>query len=228
MGLGPAFLMDLIELKRSGSIDGATRVLEIGAQQLSDLLLNADPLLDELYGLFGRQRPFLGAPLNRKETFEQHRDAPSSRQFWTSLGFSYSAVEYDDYQDVIRLDLNNDVVPDGLRRAFDLVVNAGTTEHVANQGNAFRIIHNFTREGGVMYHEVPAGGMMTHGLFNYTPKFFWRLCQQNDYEIISMKICSWPEAPVPEDLKTSNSLFAKGVDYIGVGSIADFSIRATL
>jgi hypothetical protein len=31
MGLGCAFLVDLIELKRSGALDGFTRVIEIGA-----------------------------------------------------------------------------------------------------------------------------------------------------------------------------------------------------
>jgi len=31
MGLGRGFLVDLIELKRSGALDGFTRVIEIGA-----------------------------------------------------------------------------------------------------------------------------------------------------------------------------------------------------
>ena len=39
MGLGRAFLDDLIELKRIGALRGARSVIEIGAQQLSDTLI---------------------------------------------------------------------------------------------------------------------------------------------------------------------------------------------
>ena len=63
----------------------------------------------------------------------------------------------------------------------DLIINTGTTEHVANQGNAFRVIHDLSAVGGLMYHEVPAGSW-DHGLINYGPRFFQCLQQQNDYE----------------------------------------------
>ena len=80
------------------------------------------------------------------------------------------------------LDLNNDRVPEKLLGAFDLVINAGTTEHLANQENAFRVIHDLTRRGGLMYHEVPGGSCTDHGFVAYQPKFFHRLMQQNDYQ----------------------------------------------
>jgi hypothetical protein len=48
MGLGNVFLNDLIELKQKGALDGATRVMEIGAQQISDSLMIA-PGLPEAY-----------------------------------------------------------------------------------------------------------------------------------------------------------------------------------
>ena len=66
------------------------------------------------------------------------------------------------------------------------MVNTGTTEHIANQAQAFRIIHDLTRIGGVMFHEVPAGSW-NHGLINYTPKFFLLLHKQNDYEQVYMR-----------------------------------------
>jgi hypothetical protein len=69
----------------------------------------------------------------------------------------------------IRIDLNRGRVPRRLRGAYDLVVNGGTTEHIANQMNAFRIIHNLVRVGGVMYHELPAGGLVDHSLVSYQP-----------------------------------------------------------
>ena len=88
MGLGGAFLLDLIELKRGGFLAGATKVVEIGAQQLADSFLKSDGLLDEIFGLFGRSRPDLGKPHGN---FLMAEDAPSSRLFWTALGFEYAA-----------------------------------------------------------------------------------------------------------------------------------------
>jgi hypothetical protein len=63
-----------------------------------------------------------------------------------------------DHRGVTALDLNRDQVPYKLKAAFDLVVNAGTTEHVVTQDNAFRVIHDLTKAGGVMLHELPGGG----------------------------------------------------------------------
>ena len=176
MGLGAAFLSDLIRLKRSGAIDGATRVIEIGAQQISDTLLERGDRLTELYGLFGHEAPFLGNPGQG----DFARNAPPSRDFWTKLGFNYCAIDFDGHRDSVAVDLNRDAVPAELRGKFDLAVNTGTTEHVANQDNAFRIIHDLTAKRGVMYHEVPSA-LADHGLINYTNKFFERLCYCNGY-----------------------------------------------
>jgi len=183
MGLGRAFLDDLIALKRNGAIDGARRVAEIGAQQLADSVLEADSALAELHALFKRPRVDLGRPCGENNFTRQ---APSSRPFWTSLGLSVTAIDYDGHRDSIALDLNSDATPDDLRGTFDLIVNAGTSEHVANQDNCFRVMHDLTRVGGVMYHEVPAGSW-NHGLVNYTPKFFLLLHKQNDYEVVLMR-----------------------------------------
>jgi hypothetical protein len=73
------------------------------------------------------------------------------------------------------LDLNFDGngIPTEHKGKYSLVTNFGTTEHVTNQLNAFKVIHDLTMPNGVMIHEVPAQGMFNHGLVNYNPKFFW-------------------------------------------------------
>jgi hypothetical protein len=151
--------------------------VEIGSQQIADNMLEADGLLDELYGLFGKPRVRLGDLSKDKFTDR----APPAEPFWTSLGFSYAAIDYNGLHNSKALDLNTDEVPSSLRGQFDLVINTGTTEHIANQGNAFRVIHDLSAVGGVMYHEVPAGSW-DHGLINYGPKFFLFLQKQNNYE----------------------------------------------
>jgi SAM-dependent methyltransferase len=182
MGLRREFLEDLIALKRLGALDKARRVVEIGSQQLSDSFLASTDLLAQIYQLFDRPGVALGTPSG--EDFAS--SAPPSRPFWAALGLDYTTIDFGDQPDCINLDLNSDQVPERLRQQFDLVVNAGTTEHVANQAQAFRVIHDLTKVGGVMFHEVPAGSW-NHGLINYTPKFFLLLHKQNDYEQVYLK-----------------------------------------
>src|SRR5258708_26212446 len=125
-------------------------------------MLRGPESVDDLFRLYERAPPSLGSAndqgaLNGVERLPD--DAPSSRVFWESLGFKYSALDFDGHRDSIAIDLNRDAVPRRLKGAFDLAVNTGTTEHVANQDNAFRVIHDLIRPGGVQVHELPAQGM---------------------------------------------------------------------
>jgi hypothetical protein len=196
MGLGNAFLQDLLALKRDGQLNGVKRVAEMGDQQINDTLMTA-PELPELYRLFGGAMPALtpvGAP-----TLKQ--GSPSSKIFWTSLGIERTA--FDLIGDAVRLDLNRGRVPWRLRSRFDLVVNTGTTEHVANQANAFAVIHDLCSVGGIMYHELPAGGMIDHGLVSYEPKFFRFLAGWNGYEELFIRYYTHGKATTPPDLDSS-------------------------
>jgi hypothetical protein len=67
---------------------------------------------------------------------------------------------------------------------FDVVANIGTTEHVFNQANCFKLVHDAVRVGGAMVHFLPAAGYLYHCLFKYDPKFFLLLQQANGYEML--------------------------------------------
>ena len=215
VGLAYETILHLIALRRSGRLPDRARVVEIGAQQLSNSFLRAEAPLAELYGLFGRKPVDLGAP-QKAVTIDgverQAETAPASQPFWESLGFSYNAVEYGGHRGVTSLDLNRDHVPYRLRSSFDLVVNAGTTEHVVNQDNAFRVMHDLTKVGGVMMHEVPAGGMLTHGVVSYNPQFFWLLCRDNNNEVIDLTISHAGNAPLSNDVVSSNAKYARSLN----------------
>ncbi len=210
MGLTPTTLRNLIELRRRGDLRDQMRVAEIGAQQLSDPFLHAKEEISELYRLFNRPIPSLGDPaeISYVDGVPALRaDAPSSINFWRSLGFSYEAIEYGGYRNSVSVDLNTDVLPERLRCSFDLVVNAGTTEHVANQNNAFKIIHDLTKPNGLMMHDLPAGGMITHGLVGYNIYFFWVLARDNDYEVIDLGLHHHGEETVPASVVESNKQY---------------------
>jgi SAM-dependent methyltransferase len=192
MGLWRGLIADLVELVQRGYIGPGCRVAEIGEQQLSDEFLTADDLLAPLYGLMGRDRPNLGSAVGIENFTDR---APPSAPFWRSLGLGYAAFDLAG-REAVKVDLNRARVPFRYRRRFDLVINGGTTEHVANQANAFRFIHDLTKPGGIMIHGVPSQGMLTHGLVNYTMKFFGQLCEQNRFEILSLRFGIVPAAPL--------------------------------
>jgi SAM-dependent methyltransferase len=187
MAYGPGFLRHIIALKQRGHLDGCRRVVEIGRQQINDRLI-ASPVLDEAIALFGGTRPELtpvGGPRITPES-------PSGRLLWSAFGMQSKSVDIDGGD--IRIDLNKGHVPWRYRGAFDFAVNAGTTEHVANQGNAFAAIHDLVRPGGLMVHQVPAYGNIDHGFFGYQPKFFHRLSKANDYEVAQLTLL--PQAEI--------------------------------
>ena len=191
MGLSSKELDVEIRLTKDGHLRPGGSVVEIGAQQLSNDFLRATHQIDELARLFGIQGP-LGLPPPLEPRYSavgmemQADDAPRSDAFWRWLGYKYAAVDVDNSPDSIPLDLNFDSVPAESVGGYDLVINAGTTEHVANQLNAMKIVHDLTKLNGVMIHRLPAQGFHNHGLINYNLKFFWMLSRSNLYRWIVM------------------------------------------
>jgi hypothetical protein len=189
MAIGSSFLEILGRLRLAGLARCNAPVMEIGAQQLSGTFLDAPERVQRLGMLFGVARP-LSLPTARRERIVGPGGlpnlldpaAPAARIFWEWLGFDYAAIDIDGSPGSIPLDLNFDSVPAEATGKYPIVTNFGTTEHVANQLNAFKIIHDLTAPGGVMIHELPAQGSFNHGLINYNFKFFWMLARSNDYK----------------------------------------------
>ena len=129
-----------------------------------------------------------------------------TRAIWRWLGVEYLAIDIDGSPDALALDLNCDAVPAAGRSKYGLVTNFGTTEHVANQANAFKIIHDLTALGGIMVHNLPCHHP-DHGLINYNPKFFWALGRANNYGRTSM--CA-PTLADPESIRVA---FQKQHDF---------------
>jgi hypothetical protein len=204
LGINRLDLELLIELRQRRHIPLNPYVVELGAQQLSNSFLRSDDLVRKAEAAFGAAHPYAlpapGAPMMSAEHVELlDSAAPFARDFWLALGFDYTAIDVDGSPGSVPLDLNYDQVPGALRNKYGLVTNLGTTEHVCNQMNAFKAVHDLAAPGAVMIHHLPAGGMLNHGLVNYTPKFFWYLARSNDYKWLYMNFYgsgnSYPIAP---------------------------------
>ncbi len=185
MGLAAASIDLMVRLRQAGFMSTPGAVVEIGAQQLSNAFLRARGRLEFLGQLFGATTkldlPVPEAPAIVGGVEPLSETAPLARQFWEWLGFQYASIDIDGSPNSIPLDLNYDILPEWALKKFDVVTNFGTTEHVANQLNAFKIIHDLTAPGGIMIHAVPAQGLVNHGLLKYNPKWFWMLARSNDY-----------------------------------------------
>src|ERR1700730_6654162 len=185
--MGASTLPLLMALKRRGYIPNGAAVIEIGAQQLDESFLGATDDIaatGRFFGITTPPPPF--ARTGPRSDTNVLAGAPLAREFWTWLGLNYASIDIDGSPGSIPLDLNYDEVPTDLVGKYDVVTNFGTTEHVANQVQAFKIIHDLAAVDAVMLHLVPAGGMPNHGLVSYNPKFFWMLGRSNGYRIVLM------------------------------------------
>jgi hypothetical protein len=191
MGIGANDLRNLMHLRDIGALPERGSIIEIGAQQLADDFLTDTAGLEKARTSFRLDRPFQIAATPAPQTASGHlvplrADAPPAAEFWHWLGYQYASIDIDSSPGSIPLDLNYDRVPRRHAGKYSIVTNYGTTEHIANQLNAFRVIHDLTAPGGIMIHVVPAQGMFNHGLINYNLKFFWMLSRSNGYGWLDM------------------------------------------
>jgi hypothetical protein len=188
MGFNPGLLDQVTQwgLKRGSAM------LDIGA---SDLFCADDPSsLNRFVGHFGG-RPY---PTKDLEVAARARAA----DLFARAGMRYRAIDITAYgPETIAMDLNVQSLPFWRRRRYDLVTNCGTTEHILNQLNAFKLIHDACKVGGLMYHGLPLAGDYTHGLVAYRPRFFRLLAGNNGYEVVAF--WGWADneiLPYEEDL----------------------------
>jgi hypothetical protein len=231
VGIGVEIVELLIGLRNSGHVRQHAAVMEIGAQQLANSFLSAPDRIAHLGKLFGVDRMFslprpMPSHIVHGDVEHLNADAPFARDFWHWLQFNYAAIDIDGSPGSIPLDLNYDSVPSEVVGKYDLVTNFGTTEHIANQLNAFKVIHDLTRHGGIMAHALPAQGMLNHGLVNYNLKFFWMLARSNGYRFLHANFVQSPEFyGLPDyivDFLNSTSLIP--VDRSRLFKVADASI----
>lgn len=202
MGMGASVLPLLMKLKRQGHIANGSAVIEIGAQQLDESFIGATEDIaatGRFFGVTGPPPSF--ARTGPRSDTNVLAGAPLSREFWTWLGLNYASIDIDGSPGSIPLDLNHDEAPAELVGRYDIVTNFGTTEHVANQLQSFKIIHDLAAAGALMLHVLPASGTPNHGVVSYNPKFFWMLGRSNGYKIAFMTMGqSDRDARLPNDL----------------------------
>ena len=194
MGIGGNFIEILGSLRRRGYLRTPSAVVEIGAQQLANSFLEAQPAVDALGDLFGIDRRFpLPAPQISQVvhgTLEHlNSAAPMARGFYEWLGFRYACIDIDGSPGSIALDLNYDITPLNETGSYQLVTNFGTTEHVANQLNAFKIIHELCAPGGLMNSRCSYSGDVQSWPCQLQSQILLDACAQQQLSVSAYGVC---------------------------------------
>ncbi len=104
----------------------------------------------------------------------------------------YQAIDLHGTPKAMPLDLNQ---PVSLDRQFDITTNLGTAEHIFNQAQFFKSMHDLTKPGGLMLHSLPNQGCYDHGFYNYHPTFVFDLCSANQYDVLALCYVNSRERP---------------------------------
>jgi hypothetical protein len=175
MGLGPPILGLYRQLKTLGAFENVHDVMEIGAQ---NVWCPRVELVRNLFRAFDKPPP----SQDMLDRFANWKG--SAEELYTALGFNYRCTDVDPQFNSIRLDLNFDECPPEHRLQYDFVTNHGTSEHLLNQYNFFKLFHDLTKPDGLMLHAVPFTVHLEHGFFNYQPNFFDSLARYNSYRML--------------------------------------------
>lgn len=112
----------------------------------------------------------------------------TSKDYFTALGATHVSFDLNGQDGAIPIDLCQPV-PEEYWGTFDVVTNFGTSEHIANQEQVFKTVHNCCRVGGYMIHSVPLiGYWKTHCPYYYRDNFYRVLAEGCGYCLISSNV----------------------------------------
>jgi hypothetical protein len=132
---------------------------------------------------------------NQKITKHDLITAATGKEYFTLRGYEHVSVDIKALDGALEknLTIEEDFVE--FVDYFDVITNAGTTEHVGpfeKQYTCFKILHDCLKIGGVAVHMVPDvdqrdthGFWKTHCNFYYSDVFFTTLAERCKYQLLS-------------------------------------------
>jgi hypothetical protein len=173
LGISAPLLDMHVDWMRDGLLPPGSAMLDLGAQQLF--------CADNPASIAAFIRHCNGPEPSGRE-LEKLADGGLAGDLFERCGFTYRSIDLTRDRYVLRMDLNHDHLPDDHAGRYRWVTNHGTSEHILNQWNVFKTMHDACAVGGVMYHNVPMSDP-THGIISYSPKFFTELARANGYRL---------------------------------------------
>jgi hypothetical protein len=178
MGLSTNAVAALHFMQDYGLFSENANICDFGSQEVDSRRIELNGSYEALYK---KRNHLIPESLYDSET---GRIYGSAKDFFETLGCSYSSFDIDGRWGSYTTDLNEEDVADNLCNSFDISFNLGTSEHIFNQYNYFKQHHKVTKPGGYMVHMLPFHRCINHGFFSYSTCLFFSLAKYNDYEVI--------------------------------------------
>ena len=106
----------------------------------------------------------------------------SAKDFYENRGVIHTSIDINGLLGSVSLDLDKPL-PKKHTDRFDVVTNYGTIEHVNNQYQVFKNMHDMCKSGGIMIHIFPlVGTWIPHGRYYYSTDFVSKLAISAKYE----------------------------------------------
>jgi hypothetical protein len=119
-----------------------------------------------------------------RDDFIPGKKAMVAKKWFTAMGIKHISIDLNGKDGALKHDLSKPMI----NFSAEIVTNFGTIEHVKNQFQVFRNIHNATALNGVMIHTVPeVRSWIHHCCYWYTDKFFKNLADICGYKIILLE-----------------------------------------
>jgi hypothetical protein len=128
------------------------------------------------------------------QVIHEKHDRRTGKEYFVKKGFNHTSVDLNGLHGSLIKDLSVPSQFTEWNNYFDIITNAGTTEHVEpykRQWEAFSIIHKCLKPRGIAVHILPEinsrdnnGTWIDHCHYYYSFDFFKKLAKRCDYEII--------------------------------------------
>ncbi len=100
----------------------------------------------------------------------------ADRFFTECLGVSaVNALDYSSYEGADLLHDLNQPIPDKLKGRFDVIVEAGSLEHVFNFPIAISNLMQMTKVGGTIFASTVSNNLCGHGFYQFSPELIFRV-----------------------------------------------------
>lgn len=148
----------------------------------------------------------------------------TGKKLFTSIGFQHTSIDINGKDRALPIDLTKPIRDRELLSNFDIITNSGTTEHVPDQFECFKNLHNMCKEHGLFIHMVPSieyknvdpatKKITYHGRYNYGFDFFRALATPCRYKILDERTINRLTSVTMQ--KTSNNCFMSKHQFDGL------------
>jgi len=150
-----------------------------------------------------------------------------AKKVYQSLGVEHTSIDINGKNGALPINLDKPV-PTALLDRFDVITNYGTIEHVNNQYQVFKNVHDMCKKGGIMIHVFPLKGHWPrHCRYYYSEVFVKGLANASNYRIINYTILDKDDYKTPNNLiavtyiKKENNKFISKEEFDQIGGILD-------